>query len=206
MTRERRRDEGMTLVELVVAMAVGTLVLLVAGGFFISMIGKQARMTDAGLSTAQVQNGFTGLETAVRNAARVQIVSRHTTGDLLIASTGGSGGEPNRCEAWFYIPGSGPSSGKLYRRSVSEPATPTGIASVTASNLSGWMLVVDRADALLLADGLARPTFAQLADGAVVIALQASASAVGGGESVVRVETTLAPLTQNFTANPNCFS
>lgn len=204
MRATKTTDDGMTLVELIVAMVVGVLVLMLVGTLYLSMLTNQIRITDAGLSTTQIQSSFTSLQTSVRNASRVEVLS----GNLLIAATGGSGsGSTQRCEGWFYIEGSGTGSGRLYHRRVTPAAAPVAkMSEVSASNLTGWTLMVDRADALLLAGGGSKPVFAKLADGAVVIALSASASQVGGSDGVVRLETTVSPLPQSFPASEACFS
>jgi hypothetical protein len=94
MNRHAAQDTGVTLVELIVYMAVGSLFAALLAGLFISGLKSQAQTRDRDIATGKAQVVTDMLQQSVRNAQTVQV-----DGTVLRArvATGASGWQ---CRAW----------------------------------------------------------------------------------------------------------
>lgn len=102
--RTEPRDAGFTLMELVVATALGILVLLVAGGILVSSLRAQQNVTGSAQAAGTAQVLIRGMEQELRQASAVAVYDGATTdSQLLVARTEtGSGSHDWECQAWFY--------------------------------------------------------------------------------------------------------
>lgn len=196
--RADRPDEGFTLVELIVAMAVGLLVIAMITGGLILVLGHQRRVVDTGQTSAEIQAAFSSVQRGVRNSTSDGI-SVGLSGNQLVAFTGG-GDTTNswRCQAWQFVPSaSGGSSGTLYTKYGSEG---TKLNTSTNPKADGWTVAV----AHVTADG-GQPVFAVQSDGSVKIAMVASRSGNPDDIEAVRMDTQVVRLPQARTGNGGCF-
>jgi len=118
----KRRDDGISLVELIVAMSLLALVLAIAGGVLINGL-KTQQTTNAVTNAANTaQQIASSIQSGVRNATAVVVTSDETVGTQLLivrkvgvdpSSTAAS------CQAWYYTPLNG---GSVYTRTSSPAA------------------------------------------------------------------------------------
>ncbi len=103
MTR-RRDDEGFTLIEMVIAGALGVVVLILVATFFISSFSAQTTVTNTADAASRAQLLVRQLEHQLRGASAVTVVDGLTSeSQLLIARTAtGEHDVDYHCEAWFY--------------------------------------------------------------------------------------------------------
>lgn len=147
--RETSDDRGFTLIELIVATAILTLVLSIVGGLIISMIQTDRTVRATTTATTQGQLVTESIERGIRNSveqgtpARAFAITTLSNSDqLLVARTAGSGATIAwRCTAWYY---------SASERSIRTRTSTTAIATPSATARANWTL---------LADGI-RPTVA----------------------------------------------
>lgn len=151
---ERPRDEGMTLVEILVASMLSLFLLALVGGLFIRSMQANAavRATTEGTNAARVQ--FDAIQQAVRLAVETEVRTGATFttpggsggGDLLIVKTRRTEGLVGdnatwRCMGW-YLAGDGT------LRAASVPTPPVGSTPVTATDPTAWPVVAEDVEVL----------------------------------------------------------
>ena len=155
--RDRREeasgDEGLSLVELLVATMLSLFLLVLIGGLFIRSMEANAsvRATTAGTNAARVQFDAIqqavrlAVETDVRTGATYTVVSGSGEGDLLVVKTRRNEGVVGaastwRCMGWYLA-----ADGTL--RAVSAPTPASGIAK-TATDPASWPVVAEDVDTI----------------------------------------------------------
>ena len=136
---ERHHPEaGITLVELLIYALLSLVVLAVVGGVLVSGLRTQATVQTVSDATTTAQQIVSSVQSGVRNASAVTIVSPPTAGSqMLIARVVGldpSSAAPS-CQAWYYTPSNG---GALYTKKT----TPAAVIAVPSSDPpTGWSLL-----------------------------------------------------------------
>lgn len=184
-------DGGFSLSELLVASAVGLLVLGVVGSAFELVARHQRTVVHRAHTVADAQVAFADVRRAVRNSATNGV---HVSGDGLVVHTRSGDATGWRCRAWRWVedgPGSG--TGSLYTTTA---ATGTDLASVTDPVAESWTLAV--ADSVSAA-----PVFGWGLGGAVEVDLVAAdPPRVDEGTAL---STTVLPLPQDVEGDGGCF-
>lgn len=184
--RRRRAgsDEGLTMVELVVVIAVGAILSALIAGIFISGLQSQTATRDRDVATGKAQLVADSLQTSLRNADGIRV-----DGNTLWAhvATGESGWE---CRAWALT-----DNGSLvYTHSTS------AIGAVDESNGAKLISTQDglqgAAVSVSAIDG--KPLFREV-DGQLAYAL-----AVTVGDATVRVAGSVAPQARSEGTAPSC--
>jgi prepilin-type N-terminal cleavage/methylation domain-containing protein len=198
--RDGDRSAGFTLPELIVAMAVGLIVLIMVGTGLILITRHQQRVVDTGQSSAEIQDSFTGIQRGVRNATPdgVKVVDSGRT--LVVLTGGGDDTSTWRCQAWKYVPGAAAGdSGTLYSKIGPQSVR---LDNVTDPKAAGWTVAV----AHVTTDG-ASPVFTlDAATGAVKIAMVASRTGRPDDIEAVRRDTEVLRLPQAHSGNGGCFA
>lgn len=195
----RDDERGFTLPELIVAMAVGLIVLAMVAGGLIMILNHQRRVVDTGQSSAEIQNSFTGIQRGVRNAT-ADGVKVGDSGNLLVVLTGGGDDASTwRCQAWKFVPSTVPGdSGTLYSKIGPQS---TRLDNVTDPKAAGWAVAVQHVET----DG-ASPVFTVAAGGAVQIRMVASRTSQPDDIEAVRMDTDVVRLPQAHAGNGGCFA
>lgn len=165
-------DRGVTLAELIVAMAVSSILLVVLGSLFVSAFVAQQTVAEVTAKTSEAQVAVDTVKAAIADSSNLQLTDE---GDdqLLIARVAGSGaGITYTCRAWYFDE----DAGEL-REFVT--ADGTVIEAPSASELADWILVASSITPRA-ADGIFERTGDQ-----VRIALDAEADG-----KTIRLETT----------------
>lgn len=132
------RDEGFTLLELLITSTLSIIVVMIAGGLLINGLRTQEMthtVTDASITAQQVVRS---VQAGVKNASALTVISDAVTGtQLLLARTIGL--DPNStaasCQAWYYTPSNG---GTVYTHRT----TPASIITLTAGDPQGnWTVL-----------------------------------------------------------------
>jgi len=99
-----RRDEGLSLIELIVSAALGVLVLVLVGTFFISSFSAQNVITSTADAASRAQLMARQFDQQLRGASAVAVFDGATSdSQVLVARTAtGDGDVDYHCEAWFY--------------------------------------------------------------------------------------------------------
>lgn len=139
--RVRLPDErGITLAETLVVSLITVLVLMAAGGMYISTLQAQRTVGELSESANSAQLVARSIDTGVRNAVIVKpIVSGPDGGQLLVVcSAGADPATPSYTwKAWYYSPDD---EGELRTRTFSSTAAPTAAPSSAA--LASWTLLL----------------------------------------------------------------
>jgi type II secretory pathway pseudopilin PulG len=134
----KTRENGFTMIELLLYVSLSVVVLVAAGGILISGLrtqGTAGSVTDAANTAQQIVRS---VQTGVRNASAITVTSNATSGtQLLLARTLGT--DPNStaasCQAWYYTPANG---GAVYTTKT----TPASIISLPAGGPQGlWTIL-----------------------------------------------------------------
>lgn len=100
--RRLRDDEGFTLVELAVATAVLSIILLAVGGLMFSTTITQRSVTAISDATTSAQTAADGIRTQLRNAAEFRLTTVDGHDQLLVARIAGGGSAASfTCRAWY---------------------------------------------------------------------------------------------------------
>lgn len=133
-----RGDGGFTLIEMMVAALLFTLVGIVVGGIFISSLRAQQTVTGVSTSTNTAQSAATSIDNGIRNASGYQL-SAAGPDQLLVARVAGSGSSLTwSCVAWYYS-----SSQGTIR--TTRGAVGTKITTPTSSQLATWTVLTTAA-------------------------------------------------------------
>lgn len=132
------RDEGFTLVELLITSTLSIIVVMIAGGLLINGLRTQEMtqtVTDASNTAQQVVRS---VQAGVKNASAISVTSDAVTGtQLLLARTIGLDPDSTAasCQAWYYTPANG---GTVYTHRT----TPASIISLPAGGPQGYWTVL----------------------------------------------------------------
>jgi prepilin-type N-terminal cleavage/methylation domain-containing protein len=189
-----RRDDGLTLIELLITVALFTMVLAVTGTILVSSLKVQAGVDSLGGASNGAQLVARSLQRGIGNASAFKAEAPTADGQLLRARTAvaGPSGTPTwRCVAWYY---------SATAKTIRTTSSSTGMVAVpTPTSLPGWTLLANRA---------------QVATGATQVFTGAGAQlqlrlALGAGSAAnpVLVATTIAagPESDTTTAPATCF-
>lgn len=131
-----RRDHGFTFTEMLVASALFSLVILVAGGIFLGQFRAQQQVTAVTGATTDAQIAANTIDEGIRNSSAFRVVPVGSD-QLLVARVAGSATTLQwSCHAWYYSASEG-----TIRSSVRTPAS--AVAVPTAGDLASWTLLVD---------------------------------------------------------------
>ena len=136
MSLDRRAsDAGFTLVEMIVAAAVFSLVALTVMGVLLTTITTEVKIRNVSLATSQAQLVTRSLNDGISNAATPQrlIVPASTADQLLMARVAGEAASLGwSCQAWYFSATEG---------TIRTTSSSTAIATPTASQLATWTLL-----------------------------------------------------------------
>ena len=136
LRRLREHEDGFTLTELIVASALFSLVILVAGGIFIGQLSAQRQVTAITSTTTDAQLAGTTIDAGIRNSSGFKVTPVGSD-QYLVARVAGAGATVQwTCRAWYYS-----SSARSIRMHDAEPGTPA--PPPTAAELAAWTLLVD---------------------------------------------------------------
>ena len=139
MTRMKhpQRDEGLTLIELIVAAALLGLVFTALGGILISLLVTERTVAGVAQGATAAQLTATSINERIRNSSEFAVTT--VGGDeLLVARVAGTADDLEwTCHAWYY---SAADDGQI--RSTSGPDG-TEISVPTAAALAEWTLLLD---------------------------------------------------------------
>lgn len=130
-------DDGFTLIELLVTTLLFSMVVVVVGSIFMSLIRTHETVRDSTASANGGQLAATSIETGVRNSSNFRLTNIGSD-QLLVARTAGSGATLTwRCAAWYY---------SASERSIRTTSSTAAIGIPTATALQDWTLLVDEVD------------------------------------------------------------
>lgn len=130
-----RRDTGMTLIELMVACLILSVVLLAAGSIVIGILTTQQTVAAVTRTATEAQAAATQIATGVRNASDLRLSTPTGTDQLLVVRTASNRATLTwNCRAWYYSASDG-----AIRTTVTTGAR---IASPTAVQLASWTVLV----------------------------------------------------------------
>jgi prepilin-type N-terminal cleavage/methylation domain-containing protein len=131
MRIDLRRDDGFTLVELMVACVVMAIVLAAVGGFLVSLITTPRAVTARANAASSAQLAVRSIQVGVRNSSDFRLTSPNGVDQLLVARTAQSGSTIVWvCSAWYY------SASDKSIRYLSSPITIP--VAPTSSDLASW--------------------------------------------------------------------
>jgi prepilin-type N-terminal cleavage/methylation domain-containing protein len=187
------RDGGLTLIELIITVALFSVVLVVTGTILVSALKVQSGVSSIGSASNGAQLVARSLQRGIGNASAFKAEAPTADGQLLRARVAvpGASGVSWKCVAWYW------SATKSTLRTTSSS---TGAVPVpTATALAGWTLLATRVQ---VASGATQPFTA--AGTQLVLRV-----AVGAGSAAhpVLVATTVAagPESDTTTAPATCF-
>ena len=133
-----RDDDGFTLVEMIVASMLFSLVFLVISGIVISTVMTQQTVTSVATSTTDAQLAATTIDERIRNSSEFQVTNVGTSDQLLVARVAGSGTTITwSCYGWYYSAADGGSI------RMTNTAAGTKITTPTSAQLASWTLLLD---------------------------------------------------------------
>jgi hypothetical protein len=136
---ERAADRGLTLIELIITVALTTMVITVLGTVLVSALRVQAGVDALGSASNGAQLVVRSLQRGIGNASAIKAEAPTVDGQLLrarVAVAGPSGTVSWRCVAWYW---------SATARTVRTTSSATGLVPVpTAASLSSWSLLAHR--------------------------------------------------------------
>ncbi len=187
MSTRVKQDDGFTLIEVLVALMLTSLVITVIGGLFVSVTKTQQTVDAVTSSTTSGQQDATTVTDRVRNGSGF-VLTDSGADQLVVARSAGTGSVINwTCYAWYYS-----ASSKSIRMTTSAPGTK--IAVPTPAQLAGWTLLVS---------GVTPRSGSQVfTSTGTQLSLEFNAQA--GGHPPVAIQTSAAPMT-GPTEDNSCF-
>jgi hypothetical protein len=129
------RENGLTLVELLLYVSLAIIVLLVAGTMLINSTRAQ-KQVDGATSAANAGQLIIGsVQAGVRNASQVQLTASAGTQLLMVRTANGKTPVQWTCQAWYFTPAAG---GRLYTKRTPAAAA---MQAPTAGTLASWSLL-----------------------------------------------------------------
>jgi len=180
-------DHGFTLIEVIVALALTSLVLTVVGGLFISVTKTQQTVDAVTSSTTSGQQAATTITDRVRNGSGFLLTNSGAV-QLVVARSAGTGSTLTwTCYGWYYS-----ASAQTIRMTTTSPGTK--ITVPTSAQLAGWTLLVS---------GVTPRSGTQIfASTGTQLSLAFNAQL--GGHPPVAIQTSASPLT-GTTEDNSCF-
>jgi hypothetical protein len=131
-----RRDDGLTLTELIVSSMLFSLVVLVAGAIVVGQISAQQQVSAITSATTDAQLAGATIDTGIRNSSGFEL-SAVGSDQFLVARVAGGGSTLQWvCRAWYYS-----ASADTIRMTSTTPGTPMAVP--TAGDLASWTLLAD---------------------------------------------------------------
>lgn len=133
----RAREAGVTMVELIVAVAIAAVVLAAVAGVFFSSLATGRAVQTGSITASQAQVAAAAIMDRVANGSDAQLTAGPASGDqLLVVRSAGTGASLTwRCHGWYYRA----ADGALL---ATDRATGTpGIGAPTGASPDGWSLV-----------------------------------------------------------------
>jgi prepilin-type N-terminal cleavage/methylation domain-containing protein len=137
-----RGDRGFTLIELIITVALFTVVLTVTGTILVSALKVQSGVSSLGGASNGAQLVIRSLQRGIGNASAFKAEAPTADGQLLRArvAVGGTSGAPSfTCVAWYY------SAAKSALRTTS--STTGAVPVPTATTLPTWTLLATQVKA-----------------------------------------------------------
>ncbi|WP_434318397.1 prepilin-type N-terminal cleavage/methylation domain-containing protein [Leifsonia sp. P73] len=129
-----RRDDGFTLVELVIAAMLLVLVLSVVGAIMSSLSQTSKTVNSMTSTSTSAQLAAESIERGIRNSSDFLLTNPTGTDQMLVARTAqGNTTLTWTCVAWYYSSANG--------GSIRYTMSPSAIATPTAATLSQWTLL-----------------------------------------------------------------
>ncbi|MGX5682077.1 PulJ/GspJ family protein [Schumannella luteola] len=129
-----RSDSGLTLVELMVAGLILSVVLIAIGSITVGILAAQQTVAAVTQTTTAAQASASLIATGVRNASDVRLTTPTGTDQLLIVRTAGSDATLTwTCRAWYYSATAG---------TIRSTSSSSRITAPTAQQLASWKTVV----------------------------------------------------------------
>jgi prepilin-type N-terminal cleavage/methylation domain-containing protein len=98
----RAHDAGFTLIELIAAVAIFSVIFVVIGGIFMSLVRTHATVRDSTQAASSAQVTVTTIEVGIRNSINFALTNIGSD-QFLVARTASSGSTLEwRCQAWYY--------------------------------------------------------------------------------------------------------
>jgi hypothetical protein len=187
-------DRGLTLIELIITVALTTMVITVTGTILVSALKVQAGVGALGSASNGAQLVARSLQRGIGNASAIKAEVPTADGQLLrarVAVAGAGGAVAWQCVAWYW---------SATARTVRTTSSPTGaVAAPTAATLPSWSLLAHQVQ---LPSGSTQPF--------TTAGTQLQLRLTVGGASATRpilVATTVAagPQSDSSTAPTTCF-
>ncbi len=137
VARRARDDRGITLMELLVAAGLLSLVITVVGGILVSLFSTERLVAGVSQGTTSAQLTSTSIADRIRNASTFEVSG--TTGSELLVARVASGGESIvwTCHAWYFT-----SAGDGQIRYTSGPDG-TPIVAPSSAQLASWTSLIE---------------------------------------------------------------
>ena len=124
-------DDGFTLIELMVYIALSVVILLIVGGIFINSLNAERSVRGVNTSTNLGQLASQSVTNGVRNSSNIQLTAPSAGTQLLMTRSVGSAATPVwTCNAWYL------SNGEIRTKQSA-----TAIAAPTAAQLATWTVL-----------------------------------------------------------------
>lgn len=130
--RLRVDDDGFSLVELVIATAILSIILLAVGGLMFSTTITQRSVSAVTGASSSAQTAADGIRTQLRNAAEFRLTTVDSHDQLLVARVAGGGtATAYVCRAWYFASGERElrTSTWAVAGSTPLPTRPSGVAT-----------------------------------------------------------------------------
>lgn len=132
---KRTSDEGFTLIELMVAGLIMSLVMIAAGGMMIGMLSAQRTVAVVTQTATTAQVAASGIATGVRNASDIRLTAPAAGDQLLVTRSALQQSTITWiCRAWHYS-----AADDTLRTKTSSPGTV--VTNPTASQLATWSTI-----------------------------------------------------------------
>ncbi|MDO7882849.1 prepilin-type N-terminal cleavage/methylation domain-containing protein [Antiquaquibacter soli] len=131
----RRSDSGLTLIELMVAGLILSLVLLAIGGITVGILSAQRTVAAVTQTATSAQSAATAIATGVRNASDVRLSTPTGSDQLLVVRTANTTSTLSwSCRAWYYQASTGTIRTKV--------TTGAAIPAPNSTQLATWSTLV----------------------------------------------------------------
>jgi prepilin-type N-terminal cleavage/methylation domain-containing protein len=128
-------DSGFTLIELIAATTLISMVMSVLAGVFIGTMLAQQTVMQRTEATNDAQVAASGLDYAIRNASEFQLTTVNTIDQLLVVRTATAGSSVGwTCASWYFD-----AADDELRQNISPVGTI--VSAPTAGELAEWTLV-----------------------------------------------------------------